>query len=119
MRIRVFRQERHHSYLCQEYKLAKWAEKPTAKLLGYFETIDGFRSLIEKQFRVEPQDGELVLWLQGAIENDQTFHSYLDKRHGDAQLGDAAFREELKRAAAGMIIGQYHEACEAGRWPVG
>ena len=52
---RVFRQEPDHAYLRQEYKLDRWIEKPPDRALKYYDSIDGFRVIIIKNFEVSPR----------------------------------------------------------------
>jgi hypothetical protein len=115
---RVFRQEPNHAYLRQEYNLDVWIEKPPDRAPTYFRSIDELRRIIENAFHVEPQDEDLVQLLEGLLASDDTFVGYLNRRRGDAQLANREFRNEVKRAAAGMILDHYRRACDAGSWPV-
>lgn len=103
--------------LRDEYKLAGWVQKPTARRKFYFDWCA--RATVELSALnggTDPMDESVVLLLIGALGEDRSFAGHVRRRRGSF-LTENGNWDKLYRASAATILEEYHDAVENGMWP--
>lgn len=103
--------------LRDEFKLARWVDKPRARRELYFKWCD--RAVHELKLLcngIEPKDESVVLMLIAALAEDESFAGYVRQRRSSFLTEDGNWGR-LYRAGAATILEKYREAVENGTWP--